>query len=85
LWLANHTPAQDLEQHLDVVDAVRQLPMRQRLVVVLTYYEGMSTREVASAMRSSEGTVKSQLFKARRTLKSLLTDETKNFNKEGQK
>ncbi|WP_310961646.1 SigE family RNA polymerase sigma factor [Nocardioides terrisoli] len=40
------------------------LPERQRQVVALRYYEGLSVAETAAAMGSSEGTVKSQCARA---------------------
>jgi RNA polymerase sigma factor (sigma-70 family) len=35
------------------------LPTRQRAVIVLRYYEDLSEREIADALRCSVGTVKS--------------------------
>ena len=50
---------------LDVRDALRTLPPRQREVAVLHYYLDLRTSDIADAMGTSEGTVKSQLAKAR--------------------
>jgi len=60
----------------DVVDvrrALAALPRRQRETAVLRYYLDLSTEEIAKAMSTSEGTVKSQLSKARRHLADALT------------
>jgi RNA polymerase sigma-70 factor (sigma-E family) len=40
--------------------AVQGLPVRQRAVVVLRYYEDLSEREIAEVLGCSPGTVKSQ-------------------------
>jgi RNA polymerase sigma-70 factor (ECF subfamily) len=57
---------------LDVRDALRDLPPRQREVAVLHYYLDLRTADIAHAMGTSEGTVKSQLAKARAHLASTL-------------
>src|SRR5262249_25695948 len=45
-------------EHQAVVNALGQLPPRQREVLVLRYYGGMSEAEIASATGVSRGTVK---------------------------
>jgi RNA polymerase sigma-70 factor, ECF subfamily len=50
---------------IDVRGALAALPRRQREATVLRYYLDLSTEDIAKAMRTSEGTVKSQLAKAR--------------------
>ena len=40
--------------------AVQQLPLRQRAVIVLRYYEDLSEAQIADALGCSAGTVKSQ-------------------------
>ncbi|KAK1181553.1 SigE family RNA polymerase sigma factor [Streptomyces sp. NBS 14/10] len=60
----------DLEQSLAAV--VRGLPVRQRAVVVLRYFEDLSVEDTADVLGCSTGTVKSQASKALRTLHGLL-------------
>jgi RNA polymerase sigma-70 factor (ECF subfamily) len=52
-----------------------KLPRRQREVTVLRYYLGMDVREVAETLGVTEGTVKTQSSRARRTLAELLDEE----------
>ena len=54
--------------------AVESLPDRQRATLVLAYYQGLSYREVATALDCSIGTVKTQMFRALRTMAQRLPD-----------
>lgn len=55
--------------------AVRNLPERQRTVVALRYIEDLAVADIASLVEVSEGTVKTSLFRARRTLARVLGAE----------
>lgn len=59
---------------LDLEQAVRKLPAKQRAVFILYDVQGFSHREIAGIMKWTEGTSKSQLFKGRMKLRNLLTD-----------
>jgi RNA polymerase sigma-70 factor (sigma-E family) len=52
------------EEHRQVMVAVRRLPRRQREVVVLRYYLGLSDTEIAGDMGISPGTVRSAAHRA---------------------
>jgi RNA polymerase sigma-70 factor (ECF subfamily) len=60
------------EDRLDLEAAVSRLPGRQRLAVDCHYFAGLSVAETATVMRCSEGTVKSTLSDARRSLRGAL-------------
>lgn len=51
---------------LDIIDA---LPAEQRMTVTFFYYDEMSVKAIAQAMEVSEGTVKSRLNYARKSIK----------------
>ncbi len=55
-------------------ETVMQLPDKYRAVIHLHYYENMSVAEIAELLRSREGTVKSQLNRARKLLKNMLSE-----------
>ncbi|MDV6014534.1 SigE family RNA polymerase sigma factor [Haloechinothrix sp. LS1_15] len=66
-------PASDPFEHEPLWQALRELPPRQRAVIVLRYYEGLSEQEIARSLGISQGTVKSQASKAIASLRSRLT------------
>lgn len=61
-------------ERVDVERALAALPGRQREAVVLRYYLGFDVAEVAEALGVHEGTAKTTLFRARRTLATALAD-----------
>ena len=63
------------ERDLDVWDAVRALPPRQRAVVALFYLEDMPITEVADILACSESTVSVHLHRARKALAAVVGTE----------
>ena len=61
--LVGGDPFAAVDERLLLTAALRALPLRQRQVVVLRYYEDLSEHEVAAVMGCSAGTVKSQAAK----------------------
>ncbi len=71
--LASRT-SDDQDTVVVVLEAVRNLPPRQRMSIVLRYYLDLPEAEVAVLMGCSTGTVKSQVAKAKQTLAVALGD-----------
>jgi RNA polymerase sigma-70 factor (ECF subfamily) len=61
--------------HKQVRKAIADLPILQREAILLAYYQGLSYREVAKALRIPEGTAKSRLRSALHRLGQQLTAE----------
>src|SRR5881396_710896 len=55
-------------------EALAELPERRRIAVVLFDVEGYSHAEIADVLGIPEGTVRSEVFHARRRLRALLGD-----------
>jgi RNA polymerase sigma-70 factor (ECF subfamily) len=58
---------------IDLQQAIRQLPDGYREILTLHDIEGFKHREIAELLGIQEGTSKSQLFQARKTMRQLLT------------
>ena len=69
---ALNNAASSIRDDPDLLAAIHTLPNRQREVTVLRHLVGQSIREVAATLDCPEGTVKSNLFKAVRTLRDRL-------------
>ena len=72
--LANnpHLNLERKERQRWVTQAVNSLPLKQRTVVILHEFEGLTHPEIASILNCSEGTVRSRLHYARHKLRDLL-------------
>jgi RNA polymerase sigma-70 factor (ECF subfamily) len=55
--------------------ALRGLPVRQRIALVLRYQEGKSCAEIGEVLDMTPNAVSIQLYHARRTLRGLLAAE----------
>lgn len=66
------------ERRLAVMNAVMKLPDKYRTVIHLFYYEDMSVAQISAATGMGESTVKSQLSRARKLLKPMLSDIAEN-------
>lgn len=80
-WFAggasDHTvPSPPADWSVEVWDAMRRLPVRERTALALRYVADLTTSEIADAMGVAPGTVGSTLHAARRNLAHLLDPST---------
>lgn len=69
-------PRASHEERIDLERAIRVLPHDYRMVLVLHDVEGMKHHEIAKRLDIPVGTTKSQLFRARRMIRELLSENT---------
>ena len=62
----------NLDTQLDMMNLIKQLSHKQKIVIHLFYYDGFSILEIANILKKPAGTIKSLLFDARSQLKQLL-------------
>ena len=64
-----------VEDRLDVEHAIEQLPLNQRIVLVLFYYHRMTIPEIATMLNASENTLRKRLQSALDKLRRVLQVE----------
>lgn len=64
----------DTSTSIDVWRALESLPRSLREIVVLRFFEDLSSREIAAILRIPDGTVRFRLMMAKRRLRPLLED-----------
>ena len=62
------------QAHSDLFEAVMKLDRKYRIPILLFYYEGYSTGEIAHILNRREATVRSDLFRARAKLRDILKE-----------
>ncbi len=72
---SDYTPPPEASDESGIFAAMSKLPASYRTVIHLFYYEDMSIRQISLALKKKEGTVKSQLNRARALLKNELKGE----------
>lgn len=63
------------EEEEAVVETVKRLPIKYRLVIHLFYYEEMSIEEIAKALNLQPSNVRARLTRARKMLKNWLKED----------
>jgi RNA polymerase sigma-70 factor, ECF subfamily len=61
-----------MERNWDLAHAIKNLPMKQRVVIVLHYYNGMTLPEMALMLQTSENTLKKRIQAALTNLRRVL-------------
>jgi RNA polymerase sigma-70 factor (sigma-E family) len=69
------SPMDQVDQRVDLVDALNKLPLRQRTAILLRYWMDLSDAEVAEAMNCPIGTVKSSLSRGIETLRKAAAND----------
>lgn len=75
---SSRSPEQDIERARlgsRLMAALDELPLEQRVVVVLSEIEERTSTEIATIVDAPEGTVRTRLFHAKRKLRDLLRAE----------
>lgn len=62
-------------EHIDLEFALKQLTPNCRTIIYLYYYEGYSTKEIASIMDMKDNAVRTSLSRSRDKLKTILEKE----------
>ena len=70
------TEGHDPSHRSSLMPALAQLPYRQRVAIVLRYYEDMTEGQVAEAMNVSARAARSLLSRGMATLRTLMESET---------
>lgn len=60
------------QQHAHVLALIERLPRKEREVLLLSAFEELSTPQIAAVVGTTDSSVRSRLFRARRLLASLL-------------
>ena len=73
--VAQREAIEDQELRPEVLEAVARLSVRQRAVVVLTYWHDLHERETADLLGISVGTVRRHLARAHQKLRGVIDDD----------
>jgi RNA polymerase sigma-70 factor (ECF subfamily) len=77
---ASPTDPASVAERSDLIEAIRRLPTKQAVALVLRHYHGYTNREIAAALDVAEQTVGSRLAAARRQLQATLGDAWRSRN-----
>lgn len=72
---AENITYEDKNMSLGLREAMDELPEKYRIVLHLFYFDELSIKQIANALDTTDGTVKSQLSRGRTLLKTILQEE----------
>lgn len=72
--LSDTIPIKETETQ-NVLETVMSLPVKERTVIYLYYYEGYTTAEIAAILKITSSAVRSRMERARKHLKIRLEEE----------
>ncbi|HTV04153.1 MAG TPA: RNA polymerase sigma factor [Acidobacteriaceae bacterium] len=63
------------QEHARILALIDRLPVKEREALLLSAVEELSTAQIAAALKTTESSVRSRIFRARRELSALLEEE----------
>ena len=67
--------SEPVQENEELIEMIKQLPQKYRVVIHLFYYEELSIEEMAALLQEKPSTVRTQLTRARRRLKEMLKED----------
>ncbi|MBU3133209.1 sigma-70 family RNA polymerase sigma factor [Clostridium gasigenes] len=72
--LINKSNKSNMEEKLDLYNAIDMLKREYRVVVIMKYFNDMTSVEISQILKIPESTIKTQLSRAKNKLKSILKE-----------
>ncbi|PLS17986.1 hypothetical protein CVD28_09890 [Bacillus sp. M6-12] len=69
------------EDRLNLLEKILELPEKDRILIILYYYQELTIREIASQLVKKEGAVKTELCRARHKLQSKIKSNLITFQR----
>lgn len=63
------------QEHAHILSLIDKLPMKERQALLLSAVEELTTAQIASVLKTTESSIRSRIFRARRELSAMLEKE----------